>query len=343
MPKTGLLIANLGTPDAPTPEALRAYLAEFLMDPYVIDVPWPVRWPLVHWGIVPSRSQASAKLYQNIWSDLGSPLLAHSRKFLAKLANKLPDYTLELGMRYGKPSLAEAFSKLMASQVDTISIFPMYPQYARSSTLTCLKACAKAVHKLGFNGLVTYYPEFFDASPYQDALAKTVAEVLEHQKPDFLLYSYHGLPEHHLTVDSKGCQFTEGCCLNFRTHHPHCYRAQCIATTAQVQNRLKGFGVPHSIAYQSRLGRRPWLKPNTEHVIADLARQGIKKLAVACPSFTSDCLETLEEISFRAQEVFVAHGGKEVILVPSLNDRDDWVDAVANLVRQMRPLSLAMS
>lgn len=331
--KPGFLIVNLGTPAAPEPKALKAYLTEFLMDPYVIDLPWLLRWILVKLIIVPRRSHESAKLYQNIWSDAGSPLLAYSEKFLAKLQDAMPEAPIALAMRYGQPSIQEGLKALVAQGADEIFVLPSYPQYARSSTLTCLSECQRVAQKLSLATPLFYYQEFFNHPGYIASLAATISETIGQHQPDYLLFSYHGIPEHHLTKDSPECRFADACCSRYQSHNPHCYRAQCFLTTKETVRQLGDqLQIPYGVSFQSRLGRRPWLSPNTEEVIAELGRKGHKTLAIACPSFTADCLETLEEISIRAQEVFAEHGGDQVVLVPSLNDRSDWVTACRDLL-----------
>jgi ferrochelatase len=338
--KPALLLINLGTPSSPEPKEVGNYLTEFLMDPYVIDIPWVFRWIFVHLFIVPRRSKESSALYKNIWSDSGSPLLVNSYKLLERLKPLVPDREVELAMRYGTPSIARALENLKARGVENIDILPLYPQYATSSVETVLVKCREEITKMGFSGKVNYYKEFYNHEAYQTALAATVREVLEEKKPDHLLYSYHGLPEHQVAATCDACKADASSTDNFKEHSSSCYRAQCYRTSELLDPYLKDLNVPSSVAFQSRVGRRPWLKPFTDHKVAELAASGVKRLAVACPAFTADCLETLEEIEYRIAEDFIAAGGKEVFLVPSLNDRDDWVCALKVLLDEAPKLNL---
>ena len=342
--KSGLVLINLGTPEEAEPKAVGKYLKEFLMDPYVVDIPWIFRWILVNLIIVPRRSHTSAKLYQNIWTDEGSPLLINSEKLVAKFRKGHEEGPVELAMRYGNPSIEKALASLVEQGVDQIAIMPLYPHYALSSTETCLEKCREVLNRLGFKGEANYYEEFYDHPVYISTLVATIREILDAGKPDFLLYSYHGIPEHQVAATGTACAFSDQCCSNFREHSPKCYRAQCFETTRLCNEALGWPQEKTAVSFQSRLGSRPWLKPYTDQILADLVAKGVKKLAVACPAFTADCLETIEEISIRTSEDFKAAGGEEVILVPSLNDRDDWVTALHKLLGQMktRPLSKAL-
>ena len=334
MEQPALLLINLGTPSSPEPPEVGNYLKEFLMDPYVIDMPWLFRWLFVHLFIVPRRSKESSTLYKNIWTDGGSPLLINCYKLMERFKPLVPDREVELAMRYGNPSIERALENLKARGVEDIDIFPLYPQYATSSVETVLAKCRKDITAMGFTGKVNYYKEFYHHEAYLTALAATIQEVLKEKKPDYLLYSYHGLPEHQVSATGTACKFEAACCDTYQKHSPSCYRAQCYHTSKLLEPFLKEFNVPTGVAFQSRMGKRPWLQPFTDHKVKELAAAGVKRLAVACPAFTADCLETLEEIEFRISETFIEAGGQEVFLVPSLNDRDDWVCALKVLLEE---------
>ena len=329
---SGILLINLGTPASPEPRDVGRYLRQFLMDRFVVDIPFLFRWLLVHLLIVPRRRHTSGRLYRNIWTDEGSPLLVNSDRLLTGMRASRPDDQIALAMRYGQPSIASGLKQLLDAGVDNIQIVPLYPHYALSSVETCLEECRRQIRKLNFHGRVTYFREFYDHPAYINVLVSTIREVLEREKPDFLLYSYHGLPEHQVAATGSRCRFDEECCRTFRDHSPRCYRAQCFETTRLCNDALGWPEDKFVVSFQSRLGRRPWLKPYTDQVLKGLVARGVRRLAVACPAFTADCLETLEEISFRARADFIAAGGEDVVLIPSLNDRSDWVGALGELL-----------
>ncbi len=335
----GLLLVNLGSPEAPTPEALDPYLKEFLMDPDVIDVPGFLRWPLVHWWIVPKRKKDSAALYRKIWTDAGSPLLVNSRAFAAAIGRELesePGLRVALGMRYGRPSIRQALDALPVAGLNRLIVFPLYPQYAQSSTLTVQK---KVRAELGAMPHPTPEPEwvppFYADVRYIEAVAAVSAGPLADFEADFTLFSFHGVPERHLRRLNPVCLSSESCCDRVTGENRNCYRAQCIQTARSIAQAL---GVPRerrAVAFQSRLGRTPWIQPFTDRLIQDLPRRGVRRLAVLCPSFVADCLETLDEIENRERERFLEAGGEALELVPSLNAERTWVRAAAGIVRDM--------
>lgn len=315
----GLLLINLGTPKSPAVADVRAYLREFLSDPFVIDINPVLRWALVNAVIAPFRSPRSALAYQKIWMPEGSPLLVHSQKFADKVRQKMaPDTVVELGMRYGAPSILDALKKLFVHNLDSLTVFPLYPQYALSSTETAIDEVKKYID-LYFNknrGL-NFIAPFYASEIFLKCIADQAQGLLAAFKPDFHLFSYHGLPERQVLKAL-----------------PQDYRQECRVTADGVARLL---GLPkeaYSISFQSRLGRTPWIQPFTDQVIPQLAREGKKRLAVFCPSFVADCLETLEEIGIRARELFIQAGGEDLLLVPSLNDGDAWVDAAIALCKK---------
>lgn len=336
MNQTGLLLLNLGSPAAPTPEAVGAYLREFLMDEYVINLPKPLRWPLVNLAIVPRRKYASAKLYQTIWTAAGSPLLVHTRALAAGLQAQLgPTYRVAAGMRYGQPSTAAALAELTAAQVERILVLPLYPQYAESSFETAVQSVRRAAQALGWLDRLQLLPPFFDQPAYLDASAALVREHLQAHPAAHVVFSYHSLPVRHLKrLDTSGqhCFAQATCCAEMGVHNARCYRAQCVYTTRAIVERLQLPATQHTLAFQSRLGRQEWLGPQTEQVLTELAQRGVTEVAVSCPSFTADCLETLEEIAVRAQRVFLQAGGRSLTLVPALNAQPHWVQALAGWI-----------
>ena len=337
--KIGLLLVNLGSPEAPTPEALGPYLKEFLMDPEVIDIPRPLRWLLVNLLIVPRRSKFSARLYRKIWTDEGSPLLTNSRSFATAIARKLrgeDDLHIALGMRYGNPSIRHALEQLPLNELDRLLVFPLYPQYALSSTRTVQK---KVMDVLPSFGHPIPEPEwispFYGDPRYIDAVRASAWDELRRFDPEFCLFSFHGLPVRHLKRLHRRCLSQDGCCDRISDQNRNCYRAQCFATARAVAGTLEIPRDRRSISFQSRLGRTPWIQPFTDHVIQDLPRRGIHRLAVFCPSFVADCLETLDEIENREKKRFLDAGGKELLLIPSLNDHPVWIKAAAGIVRDV--------
>jgi ferrochelatase len=334
--KTGVLVINLGSPDAPTTPAVRRYLAEFLSDPRVLDINAVGRWLLLNLIILRTRPAKSAHAYQQIWTEAGSPLVVHGQALVAALADALPEHPVVLAMRYGNPSIPDGLAKLRAAGCDRVVVFPLYPQYAASSTGTALELVYETVGKAWNTPFVQVVPPFWDDAGFLDAFA-AVAQPAMRAKPDHVLFSFHGLPERHiLKSDESGGShcLTEGCCETITDVNRNCYRAQCVHTAYGIAARLGLAREDYTIAYQSRLGRTPWIKPYTDEVLTELAERGVKRLAVLCPAFVADCLETIEEIGLRNAADFVAAGGEALELVPSLNSHPAWITAATALVRR---------
>jgi ferrochelatase len=338
MSRTGLLLINLGTPDEPTTPAVRRYLREFLSDPRVIDINRVGRALLLELVILPTRPAKSAEAYRAIWdATRGSPLLYHSRDLAAGVAAALGDgWVVELAMRYGNPSIPAGLAALTAAAVDRIVVLPLFPQYASSSTGTALARVLELARREVNVPALDVVPAFYAEPAFLDAFAAVAraptAEV------DHVLFSFHGLPEHHMVASDPSkthCLASASCCDRIADVNRNCYRAQCYATARGIASRL-GRGPENgtwSVSFQSRLGRRPWIKPYTDLVLPELAAKGVRTVAVMCPAFVADCLETLEEIGIRARAAFTAAGGSDLTLVPSLNATPDWVAAVAALAR----------
>jgi len=335
--KTGILLVNLGTPDAPRTSEVRRYLREFLSDSRVIDLPAAARWALVNGAIAPFRSPKSAAAYRKVWTERGSPLLFHSEDLRDALRERLPRLAVELAMRYGNPSIDAGLESLRDAGVDHVFVAPLYPQYASSSTGSTLEAVYRAMAARWNTPYVTALPAFYDDPRFLDAFVAVGQPVLEELEPDHVLFSYHGLPERHcLKSDDSGshCLKRDDCCERIKDANRNCYRAQCFSTTAGLRQRL-GLDTGNStITFQSRLGRTPWIRPYTDEELPKLAGRGVKRLAVFCPAFVADCLETLEEIGMRAREDFLAAGGEELVLVPSLNASPAWADGLAAMLRE---------
>ena len=337
----GVLLVNLGTPDAPTTPAVRRYLHEFLSDPRVVDIPAAARWMLVNLVILPTRPARSAEAYRKVWMPEGSPLLFHSRALTEAVQQGLgAGYAVELGMRYGNPSLPDALARLRAKGARSLTVVPLYPQYAASSTGSSLERVYEVVAKLWNIPALQVVPPFFDDAQFLDAFAKVARPVLAEARPDHVLFSFHGLPERQVQKsDGSGahCLKSPTCCEVSVPANAWCYRHQCYVTARGIAERLGIASSEMTVSFQSRLGRTPWVKPYTDVLLPELAQRGVKRIAVLCPSFVADCLETLEEISIRAKDTFLAAGGEALTLVPSLNAEPLWVAAVADWVRRSGP------
>jgi protoporphyrin/coproporphyrin ferrochelatase len=335
--RTGVLLVNLGTPDAPRPAEVRRYLREFLGDPRVLDGPALARLLLLELAILPRRPRAAARAYAKIWTPEGSPLLVHGEALRAALARELgPEYAVVLGMRYGRPSLRAAAEALAAADVARVLALPLFPQWSEAATAS---AEAKLFEELARAEAppVSVLPPFYAEPRFVAALASVARPHLAELRPDHVLFSYHGLPERQVrAADRSGrhCLASAACCDAIGAANARCYRAHCFATTRAVAAALGLAADAHSTSFQSRLGRTPWIQPFTDEVLPRLAARGVRRLAVLCPSFVADCLETLEEIAIRAAEQWRGLGGVALRLVPSLNAEPVWVRTVADWIRE---------
>ena len=333
-PKSGLLIINLGSPKALDLESVKSYLTEFLMDPYVIDVPVWLRWILVKWLIVPSRSPKTLEAYQSVWTDQGSALIQITQAF----AKSLKGHTkarIGVAMRYQEPSIESGIRDLLDAGVDAIYLAPMYPHYAMASTKTVTQKCQEVLKKWGVQLPVYTLSPFYQDPHYIQSLATSVLPHLTGDW-DFLLCSYHGVPVRHLKKadpTQKHCWIQKNCCETpCQEAWAHCYNHQLKVTTKLLQKQLN---IPDSkigISYQSRLGADEWLKPPTTEELERLAKSGVKHIKVICPAFVADCLETLEEIAKEAKEIFIQAGGESFECIPCLNDESYWVDAFSKMI-----------
>jgi ferrochelatase len=334
--RDGLLLVNLGTPDAPRTPEVRRYLREFLSDPRVFDMSALERFLVLNLFILPFRPARSAEAYRKIWSERGSPLLFHGRDLAAKLQARLgPEVRVELAMRYQSPSIASALDRLRDAGADHVVVLPLFPQYSSAAWGSAVeRVFAEAGSRWNVPSLEVV-PPFYDHPSFLDAFAAIARREQASFGPDYFLMSFHGLPERQIVKSdpSGGAHcLREGCCASIGEANRFCYRAQCFATARGIAQRL---GLAHDrweVTFQSRLGRDPWIQPFTDVRLTELARAGVKRLAVLSPAFVADCLETLEEIAIRAREDFVHHGGEDLRLVPSLNSEEVWVDAVLDLL-----------
>lgn len=323
--KTGILLTNLGTPDAPTAKAVRRYLAEFLWDPYVVDKPRWLWWLVLHGIVLRVRPKRSAAAYQKIWdAKHGSPLLHYSKLQTEKLKRALSlnpsprvgemnqsQYTVALGMRYGNPSLTSGIQAL--SGCDRIMVIPLYPQYSIATTKTTQVLVDKLCRKVGIKA-VEFISEYYDHPQYIKALAESVKRYWQQQgKPQLLLMSFHGLPKRYVT--EKGDP----------------YQQQCIATGELLAKALKLDSSQYRITFQSRFGPETWLQPYTDKTLEALPQEGVTHVQVICPGFSVDCIETLEEIDMQNRAIFLEHGGKQFDYIPALNDDDMLIEALSNM------------
>lgn len=317
---------------------MRRYLREFLADPRVLDINAVGRWALLNLIILPLRPRKSAAAYQQIWTKRGSPLMTNTQDLVAAVRQRMgPGWVVELGMRYQRPSIASALEALQAAGAERVVVFPLYPQYSASSTGSSVEEVFRVAAKPWVTPTLSFVEPFYDDPLFIDAFAARGAPILQAERPEHVLMSFHGLPERHMRkADPTGqhCLASAGCCDRMVAANRHCYRAQCFATARALATRLGLAAGKWSVSFQSRLGRTPWIRPYTDVVLKELAAAGKKRLVVFSPAFVADCLETLEEIGIRAQRDFVAAGGERLVLVPSLNASPAWVEAVVGLVRR---------
>jgi ferrochelatase len=331
MQKQAILLINLGTPDSPAPNDVHRYLIEFLTDKRVIDIPWLYRQLLVRGVIVPRRYKQSAKSYEAIWTAEGSPLMVWGRKVQRALQARVGDQcVVELAMRYQNPSIGSVLDKLLSSGVEQIKVLPLFPQYASATTGSVMEKVMDEVRLRQVIPELSFVQNFATHPAYIKALSETAAP-FDLKDYDHILFSYHGLPERQLIKADchHHCLKSETCCNRLTEKNRNCYSAQCHATTRAVVDRLSIPSSKYSIAFQSRLGSEPWKRPFTNEVIQQLAKQGCKRLLVFCPSFICDCLETTYEIGVEYGQEFRHAGGEVLDLVPSLNDSDSWIEALA--------------
>ena len=334
----GVLLVNLGSPESPTAKDVKPYLDEFLMDKYVIDVPFLLRALLVRGIILQTRPNKSAAAYAKIWWDEGSPLVVISKRMHEKV-KKLVNVPVSLAMRYGNPSLLSGLQELHDKGVTDVMLFPLYPQHAMASTTTILVLAEELRQKHFPEMTFTNVPAFYNKPDFIQVLANSIKKHLDGFDYDHLLFSYHGIPKRHIRktdVTKSHCTIDGKCCVTASPAHEFCYRHQCYETTRQVVELL---GIPdgkYSQTFQSRLAGDKWLTPYTDVEINKMPEKGIKKLAVVTPAFVSDCLETLEEIAMRANEEFKHNGGEEFLAVPCLNDEDEWCNVVANWINDWK-------
>jgi ferrochelatase len=336
MAKTGIILCNIGTPKSYEVQDVKKYLLKFLMDEDIISIPFLVRWFLVHGIIVPRRASFSAENYKKIWMHDGSPLWVYSKKFAEKLQQEMgSDFVITLGMRYSEPSIETALKELSEKNVEKILVIPMFPQYADATTSSVMKEFKRAQNKTNIQIPARILPHFYADKNFIEPTVNITQEYLEDKNIDHYLFSFHGLPESHVRRNET-CLRTSNCCLSLEACNKPCYRAQCNATAAEIAKSLGLSADQWSISFQSRLGRGEWLKPSTETTLEALAASGKKNIAVSCPSFVSDCIETLEEIAIGGQETFKHAGGQNFYMIPCVNDDSRWVQGFAKTLKTFK-------
>ena len=318
---TGILITNLGTPDAPTPAALRKYLAQFLSDPRVIETPRLLWWPILHGIILRLRPRRSARAYREVWTGAGSPLLDISLKQCEAIRSALGEaadepYRVELGMRYGNPSIRAALEKLRSYNIRKLLVLPLYPQYSAATTASTFDAVADVLKTWRRIPEVRMVNSYHDDPGYIAALAESIRNHwAQHGKPDRLLFSFHGLPRDYVVA---GDPYADECRVS----------ARLIARELALDEGI------WEVAFQSRFGPREWLRPYTDKLLQEWGAAGIGHVQVVCPGFAADCLETLEEIGIQNREFFLSAGGNSFSYIPALNDRPRHIAALCDIIRR---------
>lgn len=316
--KTGILLANLGTPDAPTPESVKRYLRQFLSDRRVVDTTRLLWWPLLRGVILPVRSPRVAKLYQSVWMEEGSPLMVYSRRQQRALAARLPDVPVALGMSYGSPSLASAVEDLLAQGVEHIVVLPLYPQYSCSTVAAVWDELARIMASKRHVPGISFIRDYADDPAYINALASSVrASFARHGEPDLLLLSYHGIPQRYADEGDD-------------------YPQRCRDTTRELVSALELPPEKVMMTFQSRFGREPWLTPYTDETMKLLGEKGVKHIQVMSPGFAADCLETLEEVAVQNREFFLEAGGEKYEYIPALNDSPEHIEMMVSLTEKYR-------
>lgn len=338
MPKKGVLLVNVGSPDSPAVKDIKRYLREFLMDERIIDLPYLLRYTLVNGIILNTRPPKTSKAYQKIWWNEGSPLIVITKRLTEKIQQQV-SVPVVMAMRYGNPNIASGLQQLHDQGVDEVLLMPLYPQYAMATTQTIEVFAQQLVKKQFPKMKLIKFPAFFHRSEYIEALAEVTRKYLENNPCDHLLFSYHGVPERHLRKTSptpahKNIVENTSCCNPYSEEGKYCYRSHCFETTRLLAEKLELKENTYSQSFQSRLGNDKWITPFTADKIAQLAQQGVKKLAVITPAFVTDCVETLEEIEMAGGKTFRENGGEEFRMVPCLNDSNLWVHALSKWINE---------
>jgi len=331
--KTAVLLINLGTPDSPSTSDVRKYLFQFLNDPRVIDIPWLARKLLVNGIIVPFRAPKSAKIYKELWTDEGSPLLTYGLKIKHQLQQELgDDFYVEFGMRYKNPSVQSALDRIQKHNPDRIIILPLFPHYASSSTGSAIQEAMEIISKWWVIPNINIISQFYEEEGYIEAFAERGREH-DIESYEHVLFSFHGLPVRQLDkVYDQGLCADHDCENEVTSENKFCYKAACYATARIIAAKLNIPAEKFTVAFQSRLGRDPWIQPYSDVIVEEKAKAGVKRMLVFSPAFVADCLETVVEIGSEYKEIFEEHGGEKLQLVESLNDHPLWVKTLKKMV-----------
>lgn len=333
--KTGVLLINLGTPDSPEVSDVRKYLREFLMDRRVIDIPPVNRFFLINGVIAPLRAPKSSKVYKELWDERGSPLLYYGQDLKELLQKALgSSYQVVFGMRYQNPSLKSALDELHGKGIDKIIVLPLFPQYASASTGSAIEELMDIIKTWEIIPELKIISNFPDHPLFIKAFAEIGRKYMQNEDWDHFIFTYHGLPERQIKKASvqNYCQLSDVCCSKYHSKNRYCYRAQSYETTRLLVKELNIPEGKYTIAFQSRLGKTPWIKPYTDDKIKELAAKGVKSILLFSPSFVADCLETTIEGGVEYKELFEEHGGTRWQLVESLNDHPLWVECVKEMI-----------
>jgi ferrochelatase len=332
----GVLIVNLGTPDSPKTPDVRKYLREFLMDGRVIDIPGIFRFILVNGIIAPFRAPKSAKTYRELWEDRGSPLKFYGEDVVADLANQLGEkYMVRLAMRYQSPSLDTVLAEMYQAAVEKIIVVPLFPQYASATTGSVHEKVMEIVSKWQIIPSISFISNFYQKPAFAKFFADRARNYMKEHDFDHYIFSYHGVPERQIRkgdINKDQCKFGS-CCDVISSKNQYCYRAQCFETTRLIVKELGLKEGEYTTAFQSRLGRDPWLQPYTDKTIEKLAAEGKKNILAFSPAFVADCLETTIEVGEEYKELFEEKGGKHWQLVESLNNSPEWTALLKELVK----------
>jgi ferrochelatase len=330
--KTGILLVNLGTPDSPATSDVRKYLREFLSDPRVVDINAIGRFLLVNLIIAPFRAPKSAKLYKEVWTDNGSPLLHYTVKQKEGVQRILgSDYHVEFAMRYQSPSLDTVLERFRKPVYRKIRVIPLFPQYASATTGSVHERVMEIVSRWEIVPEIEFVNSFCDDPGMIEVFAEQ-GRALDPDSYDHIVFSFHGLPQRQIRkADCFNLCLKDGCCYRLTDKNAFCYRAQCFQTARSIAAALSLAPDRYTISFQSRLGRDPWVQPYSDDIIRERAKKGDKRLLFFAPAFVSDCLETIHEIGVEYDELFKEHGGDKVSLVPSLNDHEKWYRVLAGL------------
>ena len=330
--KIAVLLVNLGTPDSPKTLDVGRYLFQFLNDKRVIDIPWLLRKILVNLIIVPFRAPKSAKIYKDLWTQKGSPIIYHTHDLSEKLKNVLgDDYHLEYAMRYKNPSLKKTLQSWKGKNFKQIIILPLFPHYASATNGSVIEEAMEVIKKWWVIPELSFVSQFYNEEFYLKGFEEK-GNVHDFKDYDHILFSFHGLPERHVDkVYNDGLCKDNNCEHGINDENVYCYKATCYETAIQLAKRFKLKDEDYSVGFQSRLGKG-WIEPFSDDIITNLAKNGAKKLLVFSPAFVADCLETIIEIGDEYQELFEEHGGEKVQLVESLNSSDTFVHGLKEMI-----------